>query len=97
MAKTKKAAAPKIRIEHSRFGLGTIVEQDPHTTTVDFDEAGTRKFVTDMLSYEPSDVPAPARRKAVRKKKATKKKVTKKKTSKKSEAAKDDGAGSEEE
>ena len=70
MVKKKQAAGPKIRIEHKVFGLGTIVEADDHHTTIDFDESGTRKFVTSMLKYQPSDAPPPEK---PRRKKAAKK------------------------
>jgi len=82
MVKKKQAAGPKIRIDHKVFGLGTVVEADDHHTMIDFDESGTRKFVTSMVKYEPSDAPPPEK---PRRKKATKKKAKKaaKKTAKK--------------
>ena len=83
MAKSQKAFAAKDRIDHSVYGLGTIVEADERYTVIDFDEAGTRKFLTSMVKLSPSDTVAPAK---PRRKKATKKttkaasKTTKKKT-----------------
>jgi hypothetical protein len=52
----------KDRIDHAVFGLGTIVEIDERHTTIAFDTAGTRKFMTSMVQLVPSDTPAPARR-----------------------------------
>lgn len=66
-AKNTETFSAKDRIDHSHFGLGTIVTITEHYTTIAFDESGTRKFVTSMVELAPSDTPAPARR--VRKKK----------------------------
>ena len=54
--------SPKDRVDHSVFGLGTIVDINEHYTTIAFDESGTRKFVTSMVKLAASDTPAPARR-----------------------------------
>jgi hypothetical protein len=62
MANRKQAYAPKDRIEHAVFGLGTIVEIDEQHALIAFDETGTRKFVTSMVKLAPSDAPPPARR-----------------------------------
>jgi len=62
------AYSAKDRIDHSVFGLGTIVEIDERRTTILFDESGTRKFVTNMVKLAPSDSPAPARRARTKKK-----------------------------
>lgn len=40
---------PRDRIDHPVFGLGTIVEIDGRHTTIQFDESGTRKFLTSMV------------------------------------------------
>ncbi len=67
-----------VRIDHAVFGLGTVIEANERYTTIAFDEAGTRKFLTSMVELSPSDTPKPARprrKKAVAKKK--KKKVAK--------------------
>jgi hypothetical protein len=68
MAKDGSAFSPKDRVSHSVHGPGTIVEVNERHTTIAFDEAGTRKFVTSMVQLEPDDTPAPAR--PARKKKA---------------------------
>ena len=54
--------SPKDRIHHYMYGLGTIVGMDEHRTTIDFDEAGTKKFVTSMIKLSSSDTPAPEKR-----------------------------------
>lgn len=60
--------SPKDRIQHSRFGLGTILEIDELYTKIAFDESGTRKFVTSIVELAPSDTPPPARGSRKRKK-----------------------------
>ena len=75
-AKNLAAYSAKDRIDHSVFGLGTIVSIDERHTTIAFDESGTRKFVTSMVKLSPSDTPAPAKR---ARPKAKKKKATAKK------------------
>lgn len=74
-SKSTLAYAPKDRIDHSVFGLGTLIEIDERHTTIAFDESGTRKFVTDMVELEPSDTPAPAKSPGKRRT-ASKKKTT---------------------
>ena len=91
MAKKSMTFAPKDRIDHSVYGTGTIVDIDEQRTTIDFDEAGTKKFLTSIIKLAPSDVPAPAkrvRRKTTKKKATTKKATTKKATTKKATAKK---------
>jgi hypothetical protein len=60
----------KDRVSHTVFGLGTIVSSNEWHTTIAFDEAGTRKFVTNLVKLAPSDTPAPARRVTRKKAKA---------------------------
>jgi hypothetical protein len=47
------------RIKHDVFGLGTIQEIDIRHTSIDFDQDGPKKFITNMLRMEKSNVPAP--------------------------------------
>lgn len=68
MAKSTLAFSAKARIQHAVFGLGTVVAADAQRTTIAFDDAGTRKFVTRMVQLVASDTPAPKRR-GTRKKK----------------------------
>ncbi len=70
LRKKIKAFSPKDRIDHHVFGLGTIVEINESRTTIAFDNAGTRRFVTSMVKLVQSDIPAPAKP-VRRKKKAT--------------------------
>jgi len=67
MANGTLAFSAKDRINHSTYGLGTIVEVNARHTTILFDEAGSKKFVTDMVKLVASDTLAPA--KPVRRKK----------------------------
>jgi hypothetical protein len=67
-AKNLLPFSPKDRIDHYVFGLGTIVAIDERRIMIEFDESGTRKFVTSMVKLTPSDTPAPAKRPRTRKK-----------------------------
>lgn len=60
------------RINHQKYGLGVISEVDPQYTTIEFDNHGKKKFVTDIVSFESSDEPPPKRRRGGRKKATTK-------------------------
>jgi len=59
MAKKSHTFAPNDRVSHFKHGLGTIDQIDERYTTIVFDEAGKRKFVTPMVVLEPSDQPEP--------------------------------------
>jgi len=61
MPRSSGAFSEKQRIAHSIYGLGTISYVDERLTTIDFDENGTRKFLTDVVRLEPSDTPTPAK------------------------------------
>ena len=69
MTTKKRDLSPKTRIDHAVFGLGTILDSNERYTTIAFDEHGTRKFLTDMVKFDPSDAPPPAR---IRRKKTPK-------------------------
>jgi len=71
--KTALAFSAKDRIDHSVYGPGTIVEMNERLTTILFDAAGTRRFMTAKVKLAASDVPAPA--KPVRRKKKVTKSV----------------------
>jgi hypothetical protein len=47
------------RVSHSDYGLGKIIEMDGRITTINFDTAGVRKFLTAMMRLERSDSPNP--------------------------------------
>ena len=53
-------------IRHSKYGCGTIVERDDARTTVDFDTAGVRKFVTNMAAFELAQGEAPKKKRVSR-------------------------------
>jgi len=57
--KNTPSLRPKNRVGHAVFGLGTIVEVNELHTTIAFDEAGTRKFMTAIVKLVPSTTPAP--------------------------------------
>ncbi len=64
------------RVNHQKYGLGVVTEVGPQYTTIEFDNHGKKKFVTDIVSLESSDEPPPKRRRGGRKK-ATAKAATK--------------------
>ena len=49
------------RVRQANYGSGTVVSSDERYTIIDFDEHGRRTFVTDMVTLDKSDVPAPNR------------------------------------
>jgi hypothetical protein len=54
------------RVNHDRYGLGTTTLSDERRTTIDFDEHGTKVFVTEMFQATLVDGPAPPRPKRAR-------------------------------
>lgn len=72
MAKDRLSFSPNDRISHSVHGLGTISQVSEQYTTIAFDEAGTRKFLTRMVQLARSDTPTPPKPVRQRKKAATK-------------------------
>lgn len=52
---------PKNRVDHAVYGLGTILEVNEWHTTIAFDGAGTKKFMTTMVKLVGSDSPAPVK------------------------------------
>ena len=65
--------APGVRVSHSQYGAGTISAHDDQYTVIEFDDHGSKRFVTRMVTLESTSVPAPnkaPKKKAVRKKKA---------------------------
>ncbi len=61
MAKNSPAFSPNDRIDHSVYGTGTILEVTARLTTIRFDGAGTKRFMTNIVQLAPSDSPAPPR------------------------------------
>jgi hypothetical protein len=58
------------RVTQTTYGCGTITLANEYHTIVDFDEHGSRTFVTRMVQLETSNTAAPQRRKATRKRRA---------------------------
>lgn len=44
-------------LRHERFGVGVIVRSDEQHTTIDFDDHGSKVFVTSMLEVELTAAP----------------------------------------
>jgi hypothetical protein len=49
-------------VRHAKYGNGTIVERNEDRTTVDFDTAGVKKFVTSLAAFEMAEGEAPKRK-----------------------------------
>ena len=49
-------------IRHSKYGCGTIVTRDSERTTVDFDTAGMKLFVTGLAAFEMAEGAPPAKK-----------------------------------
>ena len=62
MAKNPSAFSVNERIQHEDYGPGTITNIGPLHTTIEFDQAGTKKFMSSMVRLERTDVAAPQRR-----------------------------------
>ena len=56
-------------VKHGRYGIGFVAESNSERTTIDFDEHGTKKFVTSMMVVELLAGEAPAKPAAKRRKK----------------------------
>jgi len=51
-------------IRHAKYGCGTIVQRDEERTTIDFDTAGLKKFVTSIATFEVAEGEAPKKRRS---------------------------------
>lgn len=58
-------------VHHIKYGNGIIVDRDEQRTTIDFDTAGLRKFVTSIASFEAAEGEAPKKKRSVRRKPQT--------------------------
>jgi len=60
------------QVEHSKFGLGTVLSSSDERIVIKFDDHGEKKFVTNMVmgSLKKSDRQPPAEKKGSRRKKA---------------------------
>lgn len=72
MAKAGDSFAESDRVHNAAYGPGTIVHVDAQYTTIAFDEHGTKKFVTNMVRLDRTDVPEPEKPVRTRKPRATK-------------------------
>jgi hypothetical protein len=61
------------RVSQADYGHGTVTSANEYHVVIDFDENGTRRFVTGRVQLMPSDVAAPV--KVKKKAPARKKKV----------------------
>jgi hypothetical protein len=68
MTKTAEVFRENNRVNHPTFGAGTITQTGSQYTTIVFDDHGPKKFLTQLVRLERSDVPA--REKPVRTAKA---------------------------
>jgi hypothetical protein len=68
----KPAFAQGAQIEHSKFGLGSVLSCNEEYIVIKFDDHGEKKFVTNMVmgSLKKSDRQPPAEKKGARRKKA---------------------------
>ena len=53
-------------IKHYRYGMGVVRESDAKLTSIDFDLHGLKRFVTDLVVVELSDLTPPKRLRAKR-------------------------------
>jgi hypothetical protein len=60
VAKNPDALAVNDRVSHETYGLGTVTAIDEARTTIQFDDNGSRKFVTSLVRLERTTVAAPA-------------------------------------
>jgi hypothetical protein len=60
------------RVLHAQYGTGTLTDVNEYHTVIQFDEHGLRKFATNLVAFESTQIPAPERpAKAERKSKGT--------------------------
>lgn len=62
MTKTADGFQENDRVNHPTFGTGTIKQTGPQYTTIVFDDHGEKKFLTQVVPLERSDVPAREKR-----------------------------------
>ena len=65
-----KLFAKGSRVKQSAYGSGTVASSDERYTVIEFDHHGRRTFVTDMVTLDKSDEPAPNKPEKTRRKKA---------------------------
>lgn len=65
---TKPAYAPGAQVEHSRFGLGSVMSCNDDHVVIKFDDHGEKKFITSIVlpALKKSDRQPPAEKRATR-------------------------------
>jgi hypothetical protein len=56
------ALKPGQYVRHAKYGCGTIMTRDDDRTTVDFDTAGLKLFVTSLAAFEVAEGEAPKKK-----------------------------------
>ena len=77
MSKAAGVFAENDRVTNAVYGSGTISHVDSQYTTINFDEHGTKKFLTKVVKLEHTSVPPPEKPARASKAKGTKAKATK--------------------
>lgn len=57
-------------IRHAKYGCGTIMTRDSERTTVDFDTAGVKLFVTSLAAFEMAEGQPPVKKRATTRRRA---------------------------
>ena len=65
-----KLFAKGSRVSQAQYGSGTVMSSDERYTVIEFDQNGTRRFVTDMVTLGPTSEPAPNKPEKSRRRKA---------------------------
>ena len=60
------------RVTQANYGSGTVTSSDESYTVIEFDEHGTRRFLTEMVVLTKSDVAAPVKQGKEKRAKAVK-------------------------
>jgi hypothetical protein len=58
------------RLKHDQYGMGEVLASDPERTSIDFDDHGTKLFVTSLMKAELIGEAPPKRTKVRRRRKA---------------------------
>ena len=77
VAPVAKLHAKGSRVSQPSYGPGTVSSSDERYTVIEFDNHGRRVFVTDMVTLEKTDEPAPNRPVKEKRRKAPAKKAEK--------------------
>lgn len=72
MGKAGETFSENDRVHNEIYGPGTILHVDAQYTTIAFDGHGTKKFVTNLVRLDRTDVPEPEKPVRARKSRATK-------------------------